>query len=108
MSQPPDLVSDSKLPTSFRNSITVHSYPEIDEAGRRFSREAHWKQERLLGYGGFGQVWLEQCIIGRTKQDSLRAVKIINKPQQLSGSKDFNRELEALAKFSNRRVWQPP
>jgi hypothetical protein len=106
MSRLPDLVLDSRLRTQFRESITIHSYLEIDEVGGRFSREEHWKWERFLGRGGFGQVRLETCVTTETKQDFVRAVKIINKPLNPSESLDFNRELEAIAKFSNDRVSQ--
>lgn len=104
MSRLPDLVLDSRLDTQFRDSLTIHSYPEIDNLGGRYSREEHWKPERFLGRGGFGQVRLERCITKGTKQNSLRAVKIINKPLNPSESLDYNRELEAIAKFSNDRV----
>jgi hypothetical protein len=106
MSRLPDLVLDSRLRTEFRDSITIHSYLEIDEVGGRFSREEHWKWEQFLGRGGFGQVRLERCIAKGIEQDSLRAVKIINKPSNPSESMDFNRELETIAKFSNDRVSQ--
>ena len=104
MSRLPDLVLDSKLHTQFRDSITVHSYLEINNVGVRFSQEEHWKSERFLGRGGFGQVRLERCITKGVKQDSLRAVKIISKPSNPYKSLDFNRELETIAKFSNSRV----
>jgi len=104
MSRLPDLVLDSRLRTHSRDSITIHSYLEIDEAGGRFAREEHWKRERLIGGGGFGQVRLERCITRGMKQDSLRAVKSINKSFNPSQPLDFNRELEAIAKFSNDRV----
>jgi serine/threonine protein kinase len=104
MSRIPDLVIDSRLQTEFHGSVTTHSYLEIDEAGRRFSREESWKEERFLGRGGFGQVRLERHLAQDTKQGSLRAVKIINKPSDSFESLDLNRELEAIAKFSNNRV----
>jgi len=102
----PDLVLDSRLRTEFRDSITIHSYLEIDGVGGRFSREEHWKRERVIGRGRFGQVRLERCITKGIEQDAMRAVKIIHKPLNLSESVDFNRELEAIAKFSNNRVRQ--
>ena len=104
MSRLPDSVLDSRLRTEFRDSIITHTYLEIDNAGRRFSREEHWKSEQFLGRGGFGQVRLERCIAEGRNQDSLRAVKIIRKPLGPSASFDFNRELEAISKFSNDRV----
>jgi len=103
MSRSPDLVKDSSLHTEFRDAITVHSYRDIDAVGRRFYREEQWKREQRLGRGGFGQVWLQKCVAG-ARQDSLRAVKIVEKPSDSFGSLDLNRELEAIAKFSNYRV----
>jgi hypothetical protein len=99
MSRLPDLVQDSKLRTVFRDSTTIHLHLEIDETGRRFSQEEHWKWEQHLGQGGFGEVKLQRCITKAAKLDSVRAVKIMDKK-----SFDYNRELEAIAKFSNDRV----
>ena len=104
MSRLPDLVVDSKLRTQFRDSIIIHSFLEVDELGGRFFREEHWKQERFLGRGGYGQVRLERCVAQGTKQGSLRAVKVIHKPLHSSDSFDVNRELEAISKFSHERV----
>lgn len=98
-----DLVRDSSLNTEFRDSITVHSYREINAVGRRFLREEHWESGRVLGRGGFGQVQLQKCVAG-AKQNSLRAVKVVNKPSDTGGSLNLNRELEAIVKFSNDRV----
>lgn len=104
MSRLPDSVLDSRLRTEFRDSIIAHTYLEIDNAGRRFSRKEHWKLEQFLGRGGFGLVRLERCVGKGINQNSLRAVKIISKPLNPSESVDFNRELEAISKFSNDRV----
>ena len=108
MSRQPDLVNDSKLRTEFRDSTTIHWYPEIDEDGRRFSRLEYWKWEGEghVGRGGFGQVRLQRCVTEGAKLNSLRAVKIIDKPVHLSESLDVGRELETIAKFSNDRVSQ--
>lgn len=105
MKMPPllDLVLDSKLRTRFADDrTTVHTYLAPDEFGRRITREEHWKWEQRLGQGGFGLVQLEKCVAGR-RQSELRAVKILHK-QQSPESMDFNRELEAIAKFSHERV----
>jgi hypothetical protein len=99
-----DLVEDSKLNAEFRDSMTIHSYLEIDEAGRRSSREEYWKLERPLGQGGFGQVWLERCTTVGITQGVFRAVKSIDTKSKSYKSLDFNRELEAVAKFSHNRV----
>ena len=104
MSQLPDSVIDSRLQTEFRDSIITHTYLENDNAGRRFSREEHWKSEQFLGRGGFGQVRLERCIAEGKKQNSLRAVKIISKPLDPSSSFDFKRELATISRFSKDRV----
>jgi hypothetical protein len=104
MSRLPDLVLDSRLRTEFHDSIIIHSYLEIDNVGGRFSRNEHWKWERDLGRGGFGQVRLQRCVTKSAKQNSLRAVKIVNKPSNPSGSLDCKRELEAIVKFSHDRV----
>jgi hypothetical protein len=106
MSRLPDLVLDSRLRTDFRDSVTIHSFLEINEVGRRYFREEHWKRERDLGHGGFGRVRLERCVTIGIKQNALRAVKIIDKQSNPFNSLDFNRELEAIAKFSNDRVSQ--
>ncbi|KAF2012678.1 WD40 repeat-like protein [Aaosphaeria arxii CBS 175.79] len=102
-SRPLDLVLDSELPTTFRGPITIHSYPEINDRGRRFTREEHWEAGRILGNGAFGKVRLEKCIKNATSQRSIRAVKIVNKPSDRSMSLDLNRELEAIYKFSHDR-----
>jgi len=104
MSRLPDLVIDSKLSTRFHDTIAIHSYPEIDENGSRFSREEMWKCERIVGRGGFGQVQIQRSVAKGAKEGLLRAVKAINKPLHSSGPSDFNGELEAIAKFSNDRV----
>jgi hypothetical protein len=104
MPRPSDLVVDSRLNTEFRDSVTIHSFLEIDEAGERSCREEHWKVERSLGHGGFGQARLERCATVGGNQGALRAVKIIDTQSKSYKSLDFNRELEAVAKFSHIRV----
>jgi hypothetical protein len=104
MARLPDLVRDSQLDTSFRNGYTVHIISEATSFRQRaVPREEVWKEERLVGGGAFGSVWLEKCIHG-TSKDTLRAVKKIASRHQ--GLKDvtYIRELEAAAKFSQRKV----
>jgi serine/threonine protein kinase len=100
-----DLVVDSKLDAEIRGSITIHSFQDIDDSGRRSFQEEYWQSVKPLGQGGCGQVRQEKCIAG-TKLGALRAVKIINTQTKLNQSLDFNRELEAVAKFSHNRVSQ--
>jgi hypothetical protein len=97
-----DLVRDSRLETTFPDqNTTVHTFLGPDGVGRRRIRqEEYWKKGELLGRGGFGAVWREQCVAGKEK-GAMRAVKVIRKQ---SHSVDLNRELEAIAKFSHIRV----
>ena len=101
-----DLVQDSKLETRFlSNSTTIHTFIEPNGARRRIHREEHWRWERRLGRGGFGEVQLEKCIAGQ-REGAIRAVKIIDRQSNSPKPLDFNRELEAIAKFSHARVGQ--
>jgi hypothetical protein len=105
MPPPLDLVLDSRLETEFLNGLTVHTFIEPHGRNRRIERKEYWRLERHLGRGGFGQVQLERCTAGESR-DMMRAVKIINKQSGSIRRKpmDFNRELEAIAKFSHNRV----
>jgi calcium/calmodulin-dependent protein kinase I len=100
----PDLVRDSQLDAEFRNGITVHTFLESDPSShqRTIRREESWVEERHVGAGGFGSIWLEKCTHGPQK-GAMRAVKKIPlRPQTLSI--EYIRELEAAAKFSHRKV----
>ena len=99
----PDLVRDSELETQFHLEHTVHVYSETDLHRRRIRREEHWKFERHLGQGSYGNVWLERCTAGQ-RDVTLRAVKMIRKQQHTSKTTNYNRELEAIAKFSHSKV----
>lgn len=108
-----DLIRDSKLETHFLPGETVHTFQESDSiSGRRLvTRSEHWRRQRRIGGGGFGSVWLETRTKGgspRLAQDvgTVRAVKQIDMDTRL-GSIDYklyDRELEAIAKFSHSRV----
>jgi hypothetical protein len=66
----------------------------------------HWQRQRKIGGGGFGSVWLEKCTKGGKNRDiEVRAIKQIEISQQNSARIDYNRELEAIAKFSHWKVW---
>ena len=103
MTHIPDLVQLSKLETQF------HSDPEYTQhvqyvsgstpRQRRVQKEERWKRQRKLGHGGFGIVWLEQCIQGDS-EGKVRAVKEIQKLE----SSHYYRELEAIALFSHSKV----
>jgi hypothetical protein len=111
-----DLIRDSKLETYFLPDSgveTVHKFQESDPTSglRLVTRSEHWQRQKRIGGGGFASVWLEKCTKGgrpgSTAQDgAVRAVKQIDTDTRL-GSIDFNRELEAIAKFSHPRVSPP-
>ena len=96
-----DLVKLHKLDTQFDSNYTRHfRYVRSSGADRkRIWKEERWKRQRRVGRGGYGTVWLEECIYGDPK-GQLRAVKEIAKHE----SGDFNRELEAIALFSQDEV----
>ncbi|KAH8431091.1 uncharacterized protein LDX57_008752 [Aspergillus melleus] len=101
----PDLVRDSKLETHFLpdSSVeTVHTYHEPDYKSRRrlVSRSEHWRRYGKIGGGSYGSVWLEKCIKGARRENALRAIKQMEVRRQ-STRVDYNRELEAIAKFSH-------
>ena len=91
----------SKLATKFHSNPdwTQHTTYVADNSKerRRVRREEGWIRKKRLGQGGFGTVWLEQCVQGE-KNDELRAVN----------STSYNRELEAIALFSHENVRTEP
>ncbi|KAJ5906473.1 Tetratricopeptide-like helical [Penicillium subrubescens] len=102
-----DLILDSKLETHFLPDCTVHTFQESDPNSRQrlVIRSEHWRRQRKIGGGGFGTVWLETCTQGSrgtTQNAPVRAVKQIDLDPRL-GKLDYNRELEAIAKFSHTR-----
>lgn len=101
----PDLVRDSQLDTRFHSKYTSHVYYESGPTARErvLVREEYWKREKYIGGGSFGTVWLEKCVKGQ-REVEVRAVKEIPKPQQPSRPVNYNRELEAMAKFSHWKV----
>jgi hypothetical protein len=107
MPPPLDLVLDSRLETEFLDGSTVHTFIEPYGRNRRIAQKEYWRLERHLGCGGFGHVQLEKCTVGESK-NMMRAVKIINKQSGSTRQRptDFNRELEAIIKFSHNRVGQ--
>lgn len=107
MGRLPDLVQDSQLPVEFRDGCTIHRYQEsnLESRQRAVQREEAWKQERQIGGGAFGSVWLETCTRGKQK-DAVRAVKKIVVRHNNVRDVAYVRELEAIAKFSHARVWR--
>ncbi|CAI6089793.1 unnamed protein product [Clonostachys chloroleuca] len=102
-----DLVRDSKLETiiASNGSVVRHisyvSNPRMRQ--RRMKKEETWRRQKKLGSGSFGCVWLEERLDG-DDTGRLRAVKEITKSREGKRSEiDYNRELEAIAKFSHSK-----
>ncbi|KAL3447146.1 kinase-like domain-containing protein [Aspergillus insuetus] len=112
MSPLSDLVQDSLLATTFPGigtAETVHVYHERSlQARRQVARSERWIRRGRIGQGGFASVWREeradQCDNGGEKP-VMRAVKEINLKGR-AGRVDYTRELEAIAKFSQRKYDQ--
>jgi serine/threonine protein kinase len=98
MTELSEIIDDFRLETQFSDDCLYHVYNECDPAtGRRVvKRREYWRRTRHLGSGGFGSVWLEECVDGLQKGQK-RAVKDIQCPR---GRVNYTRELEALARFS--------
>jgi hypothetical protein len=95
-----DLVSLTRLEATIeQTSDTVHTRHNDNGA------VTVWKRSlRRIGEGGFGAVYREECVQGRS-DESLRAVKVIQKPTSQSSRRiDYSTELEAIARFSQLQV----
>jgi serine/threonine protein kinase len=98
-----DLVRDSELDTHINHEYTVHVYSEPDPDSRRRAvlREEYWRRQSLIGGGSYRRVWLEKCEKGQRKIE-VRAVKeIVTGKTGHCKPTNYNRELEAIAKFSH-------
>lgn len=105
MSRLSDLVRDSKLDTRFQEGDTIHIYYEPGQVYRHAAPiEKRWRREKCIGRGSFGRLWLEKCVDRGRQRPELRAVKEIPIIQQGPNTIDYNRELEAMAKFSHQKV----
>lgn len=103
----PDLVRDTKLDTVFDGPFTVHNYDDSDDENnsRSTHRSEYWESKDRLAQGGFGEVWLQKCEQGqRGPSPDLRAVKVIQRSSFGNKNLDYINELEAIAKFSQKRV----
>uniref|UniRef100_A0A0B7KB13 Autophagy-related protein 1 n=2 Tax=Bionectria ochroleuca TaxID=29856 RepID=A0A0B7KB13_BIOOC len=98
-----DLVRDSWMETTFpEDDVVCHVSFESNPNSRqrRVRKENRWRRCRKLGVGTYGTVWLEESQ-DPYPQVKLRAVKEIRKGQNECRNIDYNRELEAIAKFSH-------
>ncbi|KAK3678205.1 hypothetical protein LTR78_002301 [Recurvomyces mirabilis] len=67
-------------------------------------KEAVWKRVSAVGSGGFGTVYKEEAVSGEMV-GALRAVKSIYKPLlRRAGTINYERELEAVARFSQQKA----
>ncbi|KAM7213475.1 kinase-like domain containing protein [Rhypophila decipiens] len=99
-----DLVRDSKIETEVLETWTKHVFytPGSSAKERQVRKEEKWVRDAYLGQGAFGTVHRERCEEGERK-DTVRAVKEIKKRVMAGEELDYNRELEAIVKFSNPR-----
>ena len=100
----PDLVRDSMLDTFFDGDYHLHRYDSDDEIqGQSTRRWEYWEDRGKLAEGGFGKIHLQECVEGRGK-GGMRAVKVLSKSKSAANKIDYVNELEAIAKFSQKRV----
>jgi len=97
-----ELVQDTELDADVTPTHTEHFF---NRRGRSGGPREVWTRQSQLGRGGFGTVWLETCQqLYRAGTPSLRAVKEIRIQAGNSNGPDYDRELEAFAKFSQPKV----
>jgi len=106
-----DLVRDTRLDVQVYTDYVIQVNLVSDPAaGRRRQRiEQRWEAAGIIGRGSFGEVRLERCTSSGLPHHvgQLRAVKIVRKAANDSLGNDpptYHRELEAIAKFSQKRV----
>ena len=58
-----------------------------------------WRTERVLGYGGFGEVLLQALDTDREKKRALKVIRGVKMTQD-----EFQRELSAMIEFSKPKV----
>lgn len=106
MERLPDLVRDSRLTTPvFDSAQTVHEYEESGNGARLVRRREAWDREaRPIGRGGFSLIWLERRRTEVSTVVPTRVLKEISLADSRTRTADYIRELEAIAKFSHRKV----
>jgi hypothetical protein len=85
--------------------LTTHRYT-VRGGQEVVHYQSVFKRQSRLGRGGFGEVWLEQCVSGH-QVGALRAVKHLQKPTTMLGQVqqiDYRQELDAIARFSSEKV----
>lgn len=103
---PSDLVADTKIRVEFDSEFTYRFTIQSGGRLRRREKKEAWRAEKALGEGASGSVWLHRCHVDGTGAE-LQAVKRIDKAKMASQELDWQKELEAIAKFSQRKVGLP-
>ncbi len=100
-----DVVLDWQLECDVRSDCTLQTRHVTNSAEGLWRErvEERWQRTRELGRGSFGVVWLEKCASGPSS-GQLRAVKELRKTQTSARPKYYSKELEAIVKFSHKRV----
>ena len=93
-----DLLEHFKIETHFRRDYTVEITRIIQPEWHRraVKTEKKWTKKSDLGYGSFGEVWLEEDQSGNT-----RAVKCVKKKRY--PRINYSKELLAMANLSKVR-----
>jgi hypothetical protein len=113
-----DLVRNSKLTVIFKQRVTIHKVhclqPGPGVSLEKQTIEEFWYREKQIGSGGFGRIWLESSdladggrIYRAVKELEIRSTSLSQQaaaePEQAL-SKQYLRELEAIARFSQDEV----
>lgn len=103
----PDLVADSQIRVEFKGELVRRFIYGSDIANGKFQRRKEtvhfWEAEEELGRGAYGSVWLHRCLTSED-QAEVQAVKKLKKRVLSSAGISFVKELETIAKFSQRKV----
>ena len=97
-----DLLDHYKLDAhQIGDSVIHYSYRSDRARGlRKIRLEERWDNVRPIGYGSFGEVWQQK----QSDSNEQRAVKILRKHQMKSWGINYEREIEALARFNKAQV----
>ena len=97
-----DLLDHYKLEAHQVGDSVIHYSYRTDRACglRKLKVEERWDNVRPIGYGSFGEVWQQK----RKSSNEQRAVKVLRKQQMKSWGINYEREIEALAKFDKAEV----
>lgn len=103
---PSDLVLDSRIQVEFSGNVTYRFSTQSSVSStqylRRRPRKDAWQAVKILGCGSHGAVSLHKCVTNEGKSE-LQAVKMIEKAF-VPRSGGYFKELEAIAKFSQKKV----